>query len=113
MTYPCWSWGPAPNIQWSSYSYSMRYSNPSERYRYGFSPNRMYFAGSKKSVRFEESERKLQFCSAGNGFNVGRSGSGGGPGGWDPASVTAQLRATARSQLRSTQTSSPRTSAFV
>ena len=27
----------------------------------------MYFAGSKKSVRFAEFSRKLQFCSAGNG----------------------------------------------
>src|SRR5271170_2508412 len=59
----------------------MRYSNPSERYSCGLSPNGMYFTGSKKSVRFEESARKLQFCSAGNGFNGGRAGSGAGPGG--------------------------------
>src|ERR1700691_6642692 len=60
----------------------MRYSNPSERYTCGLSPNGMYLTGSKKSVRFEGSARKLQFCSAGNGFNGGRAGSGAGPGGW-------------------------------
>jgi hypothetical protein len=69
------------NIQLSKYSYSIRYSNPTERYRCGFSPNGMYLAGSKKSVRFEGSARRLQFCSAGNGFKGGRAGSGGGPGG--------------------------------
>src|SRR6202453_3759759 len=82
MTYPLWSCATAPNIQLSKYSYSTRYSKPSDRYGCGFSPNGMYFTGSKKSVRFEESSRKLQFCSAGNGFNGGRAGSGAGPGGW-------------------------------
>src|ERR1700677_2523731 len=81
MTYPLWSCATAPNIQLSKYSYSTRYSKPSDRYGCGFSPNGMYFTGSKKSVRFEESARKLQFCSAGNGFNGGRAGSGGGLGG--------------------------------
>src|ERR1700691_1811461 len=59
----------------------MRYSNPRERYICGLSPNGMYLAGSKKSVSFEESARKLQFCSAGKGFSGGHNGSGGGPGG--------------------------------
>src|SRR6202041_3288257 len=80
MTYPLWSCATAPNIQLSKYSYSMRYSKPSDRYSCGFSPNGMYFTESKKSVRFEESARKLQFRSAGNGLNGGRAGSGGGPG---------------------------------
>src|ERR1700721_4367815 len=81
MTYPLWSCATAPNIQLSKYSYSTRYSKPSDRYSCGFSPHEMYFTESKKSVRFEESARKLQFFSAGNGFNGGRAGSGGGPGG--------------------------------
>ena len=41
------------------------------------SPNEMYFTGSKKSVRFEGLARKTQFCSAGYGFDAGRSGPNG------------------------------------
>jgi hypothetical protein len=58
---------------WSVKSQSARGSDSC-----GFSPNGMCFTGSKKPVRFEESARKLQFCSAGNGYTAGRS-SGAGP----------------------------------
>ena len=70
---PMTSLGSSPNIQFSNHSYSVRYSSPSDRYRCGELSNGRYLSGSKKSTRSTGFARKLQSCSAGNGFSGGRA----------------------------------------